>query len=173
MKTKESSPQRISRLRTQGYVAPSDQQLAEFAFGHRFAFKLCFALLAMAVASANIPFLAIIMCFEFLGIVSPRHPFDHIYNGIIRKWTAGVELPSRAPQLRFACKLALICTGITVLLFLNEQMIAGYLLGSSLVLVAGLVGFLDLCIPSIIYKALFLSYKRAEPLELTLKPKLT
>lgn len=172
MKTKELSPKRISRLRTQGYIVQDDQQLAQIAFGNSLAFKFCTGLIAISVATANIPLLSILMCIEFLAIVMPRHPFDFIYNGIVRKWVDRPKLPKRSPQVRFACTMAIVFTGFTVLLFNNDQMVAGYLLGGSLAFMAGLVAFLDLCIPSIIYNALFLSYKRAEPIDETLKRKI-
>jgi hypothetical protein len=166
MKTKELTPTRVKRLRVQGYTHQSEEWLAEQASGHRFAFKTCVFMLAIAVATANIPLLMAIMVVEFLGIVTPRHPFDHLYNYLVRHITGGPKLPKRDGRLKFACTLAFTFTGATMLLFQFDQMLVGYIVGSTLISVAVLVAFLDFCIPSIIYNALFLSYKRAEPLEL-------
>ena len=173
MKTKKLSSARVKRLRVQGYSHQSETWLAEHAFGHRFAFKTCVFLLSAAIVSANVPLLIAIMVVEFFAIVTPRHPFDHVYNHMVRKVFNGPEVPKRDGRLKLACSMAISFTLAATLSFHFGYMLAGYILGGLLVCVAIMVAFLDYCIPSIIYNALFLSYKRAEPLVLTLKTELS
>ena len=61
------------------------------------------------------------------------------------------KLPHRSVQLKFACLLATAFIGGTIYAFSNGFMVVGYILGSTLSIVAILVSTLDFCIPSIIF----------------------
>ena len=148
-------PTRIRRIRTQGYLQQSDQEISALAFGNRFAYRLCTAILAIGVATANIPLLSVMMTIAFLGVVLPNHPFDYIYNHWLRHQLNKPKLPPRSKQLKFACTMATTMIGITIYLFANEMMLAGYLFGGHLIIVASLVSTIDYCIPSIVYNSIF------------------
>ena len=68
------SATRINRLKAQGYCNYSDDELSELAFGNKFAYMVCFAILAIGVATANIPTLIAMTIVAFFGIVLP-YPF--------------------------------------------------------------------------------------------------
>ena len=142
-------------MRVQGYSSLSDAELTDLAFGNRFAYRLCAAVLVVGVATANIEVLLGMMLIAFMGVVLPNHPFDYIYNHLLSKWMKKPQLPSRSRQLKFACMLATPWIGATTYLFFNELMLPGYILGSLLAGTATLVGTTDLCIPSLIYNAIF------------------
>jgi hypothetical protein len=62
------SETRINRLKVQGYSNYSDAQLSELAFGNRFAYIVCVTILAIGVATANIPTLIVMTSVAFFGI---------------------------------------------------------------------------------------------------------
>jgi hypothetical protein len=96
------------------------------------------------------------MLIAFLGLVLPNHPFDYIYNLVLRKKLNKPELPPRSKQLKFACLAATLFLGLTIFMFYSGYAIWGYTIGGSLIGIAGLVSTIDLCIPSKIYNALFI-----------------
>jgi hypothetical protein len=145
------SPIRIKRLKEQGYGSFEDQTISELAYGIRFPYRLCAIVLFIGVSTANIPILLIMMVIAFFGVVLPNHPFDYIYNYMLRKYMNKPKLPPRSNQLKFACLMATPWIGATIYLFLNEYMVAGYVLGSLLIGTASLVGTTDRCMPSKIY----------------------
>jgi len=150
------SPKHKNRMRVQGYSnGLSDEQLRDLTFGNRFAYAACTSVLILGVAFASIPVLSVMMGIAFFGIILPNHPFDYIYNYVLRQPMNKPMLPRRSPQLKFACTVATIWIGVTIYLFQSGLMPAGYMMGASLIGVAGLVSATDICIPSIIYNFLF------------------
>ena len=149
------SSARINRLKAQGYCNISDADLSALAFGHRFALVLCTFILALGVATAHIATLSAMTTVAFLGIILPYHPFDYIYNHLLRNILHKPQLPPRSKQLKFACIIATLWLIATTYLFYTGSDIAGYVSGSLLVSVAFIVSTTDFCIPSMIYNFLF------------------
>ena len=152
---KQLSAVRIKRLRVQGYLTQSEAELNALVFGHRLTFRLCFAVISIALLTANLYILSAMVVIAALGIVLPYHPFDYLYNEVIRKRIDGPKLPRRSMQLKFACMMAVPWLIATIYLFNTGQALAGYILGGLLMASAFMVGFLDMCFPSMIYNALF------------------
>jgi hypothetical protein len=149
------SSTRINNLKAQGYRSYSDSELSALAFGNRFAYIVCGAIVAIAVAAANIPTLVAMTIVAFFGIILPYHPFDYIYNHVLRGMLNKPELPPRSKQLKFACIVATLWLIATTYLFYAGFVIAGYVLGGLLVAVAFIVSTTDFCIPSMIYNFIF------------------
>lgn len=157
MKTNKTqvSLTQLHRLRVQGYSCQTNEELGDLAFGNRFAFQLCVSLVIVGTLSTNIYILAAMMLVAFLAVLLPYHPFDYIYNYLLANRLGKPQLPKRSPQLKFACGLAAPWLGGTIYLFLTQQMVAGYLLVSALIVTGLLVSTIDFCIPSMIYNSLF------------------
>ncbi len=149
------SPTRIKFLKAQGYCNLSDNEISELAFGNRFAYIICGSIVAVAVASAHVPTLIAMTVVAFGGIILPYHPFDYIYNHLLRGMLNKPELPPRSKQLKFACVIATLWLIATTYLFYSGLTIAGYVLGGLLVAVAFIVSATDFCIPSMIYNFIF------------------
>lgn len=156
------SARRLSFLRTQGYVKQSDRELADLAYGNRFAFRLCAVLLILGVTTASIPLLTVMMFIAFGGVILPYHPFDYIYNHGLRRRLNKPKLPPRSHQLKFACGMATLSIAGTIFLFWVGYILGAYIVGASLIGSATLVSTTDYCIPSQIYAYLFLR-KSAQP----------
>lgn len=146
---------RLQRIREQGYVDQTDQELSDLAFGVRFAYRACTIILLIGVVTADIPLLITMNMVALLSVFLPNHLFDYIYNGIVAKMFSKPQLPARTPQLQFACSIATMWIMATVLLFHFEMIAAAYIMGAALLVVAGLVSTIDLCIPSIMYNKIY------------------
>lgn len=149
------SSTRIRFLRAQGYCNLSDAEISGIAFGNRFAYIACGLIVAVAVAAAHVPTLVVMTVVAFLGIILPYHPFDYVYNHVLRGMLNKPKLPPRSKQLKFACVIATLWLIATTYLFYAGFALAGYVLGGLLVAVAFIVSTTDFCIPSMIYNFIF------------------
>jgi hypothetical protein len=143
------------RLYVQGYRAVGDEALAETAPWHRMAFVMCALLAGTGTALASPTILWIAMAIAALGALFSVHPFDLIYNHGIRYLRDTGPLPKRSAQSRFSCGVGAVWLVATALAFQSSAPMVGYALGGALTAVALLVGTTDICIPSMIYNALF------------------
>ena len=149
------SEKRVRRLRLQGFVNQSEQELSQLAFGIRFAYRLCTALLIVGVLTQSIAIFSFMFVIAFLGATLPNHPFDYIYNHFLSEKMNRPTLPTRAPQLRFACMIATIWIGTIDYFMSSGAITAATVLSAFFIFIAGLLSTTDICIPSIIYKAAF------------------
>ncbi len=157
MENQDSNINQVTRNRfeTQGYKGYSDSELGDFKFGLRFAYYLCGSLVILGLLLTNLEILGAAMIIAFFGSFPPYHPFDYLYNYVVRHWIGKPKLPHRANQGRFACRIATVWLGGIIYLFYTGNILWGYILGIALVIVAGLVSIFDICIPSMIYNFLF------------------
>ncbi len=150
------SATRINRLRVQGYTTQSPLELSQLAFGIRFAYRLCTAILVIGVATASTPLLSFMLVIAALGVLLPNHPFDYIYNELLANRLNKPKLPARSKQLKFACTIATLWIASTIYLFTTGFLTTGYVMGSILIGIAFTVSTTDFCLPSVIYNTLFL-----------------
>jgi hypothetical protein len=143
------------RLEIQGFTDVDETILNQTSSWLKFAFALCTILAAIGTVLASPVILFCLAPIAALGAIFTVHPFDLIYNYGIRHITKTSPLPKRGAPNRFACGLAAIWLIVTALMFLDGNFTIGYILGGSLTIVGLLVGTIDFCIPSIIYRSIF------------------
>lgn len=148
------------RLNVQGWSDVDDEALAATAPWHRMAFLLCALLAGTGTALASPLILWVLAPIAAAGAIFPFHPFDLIYNHGIRHLRKTGPLPRRRAQTRFACGVGATWVAATAIAFQTGAFVAGYVLGGALAAVALLVGTTDICIPSMIYNAVFLRQSR-------------
>jgi len=155
MNKKILSQTRRRRLDIQGFTNVEDDLLVEVGPWLRLTFGLCtvFAFLGIALASTSI--IWTLVPIAALGAMSPVHPFDLIYNLVIRRFTHTLPLPKRGAPSRFACGFGSVWLIIIGVLFHLGNNTAAYVLGGMLCVVGLLVSTIDFCIPSIIYRSIF------------------
>ena len=149
------SPIRLNRLRAQGFTCENEKTLNEMAFGIRFAYRACVAVLIVAIATKSIILFSVMLSLAFLGIVLPNHPFDYLYNYILRRWMKAPMVPARSKQLKFACIIATAILGAVVGLLYVGMITQGLIAAGILSAFALLPSTIDLCIPSLIYNGIF------------------
>lgn len=143
------------RLNVQGFGDVEDETLAEVAPWLRLAFGMCALLAGAGTVLASPTILWILTPIAALAALFPVHPFDLIYNHGIRYLRNTGPLPKRRAQSRFACGVGAVWVAATALTFQSGTPLWGYVLGTALTGVAVLVSTTDICIPSMIYNALF------------------
>ena len=143
------------RLEAQGFHGLDDATLREIGPWLRWSPVLCTLVMVSGVALASPAILWALAATAFLGVWLPFHPFDLLYNYGARHLTGTRPLPHQGPQRRFACGIATAWLVATGWLFHTGATTLGYALGIPLILVAGLVSVTHICIPSLIYNALF------------------
>lgn len=136
-----------SNLTTQGYCL-SDAERRELSVALRFSTGLCLTLVVVALALRS-P--AMVFALSGIGLFagfSKRHPFDHLWNRVVRHLVGGPVLPPNPPRRRHAFKLATVWLASVGVLFSAGATTAGFLLGGLLVAACGAVTVANLCIPS-------------------------
>jgi len=141
------------RLEAQGFCDLDNATLSELAPWLRWSPALCTIVMTVGVALRAPVVLWDLAAIAFLGALLPFHPFDLVYNHVVRHLTGTRPFPPNGPQRRFACALAgtwLVATGWA---FRTGAVTLGLVLGVSLTAVAALVSVTHVCIPSMIYNA--------------------
>jgi len=146
---------RRERLKTQGYLGFTDSELNDYKFGIRFAYYLCGSLVVLGLLLQNLEILTAAMIIAFFGMLPPYHPFDYLYNYVIRHLLNKPKMPPRSNQGRFACGIATVWLSGVIYFFHTNLPFWGYLAGGILVSIATLVSTTDICIPSMVYNFLF------------------
>lgn len=143
------------RLEVQGFVGLDEDALGEVAPWLRFTPALCTAFMGLGTVLASQVVLWALAPLAALGAIFPMHPFDLLYNYGVRHLTGTRRLPPNGAPRRFACAIAVLWLVATGWAFYAGAALVGYILGASLTATALLVSTTDICIPSIIYRALF------------------
>ena len=143
------------RLDVQGFDGIPDERLAPVAAWLRLAFALCATLAAVGTITASSAVLGTLVVIATLAAIFPVHPFDLIYNHGIRHVRGTAPLPRRGAPTRFACGVGVVWLLAVIWAFGAGHQVAGYVLGGLLTAVALLVSTTDICIPSMIYRAIF------------------
>lgn len=149
------SPRRHRWLEIQGFVGIDEHILARTALWLRLAFALCTIFAATGTALASPVVLWALVPIAVLAAIFPVHPFDLLYNYILRYLTRTGPLPRRGAPNRFACGVGAVWLLVTGWAFHAGALWVGYVLGGMLTLVGLLVSTTDICIPSLIYRVLF------------------
>ena len=157
---KTLAPRTRRRLDIQGFDSVDEQVLAPVAPWLRLAFGLCALLGGVGTALASPTILLVLAPFAALAAASPVHPFDLIYNYGIRRFTGTGPLPRRGAPSRFGCGMGAVVLVVTAWAFSAGHAAVGYALGGVVTFAAFLVGTTDICIPSMIYRAIF-GWRRA------------
>ena len=146
---------RLHRLDVQGFDTIDEDVLARIAPWLRLAFGLFATVEIVGTALASTPILLTLAAIAFLAGILPVHPFDLIYNHGIRHMTGTPPMPKRGPPSRFACGVGALWLIVTVGAFDGGWTVVGYALGFTLASVAILVSTIDICLPSMIFRAIF------------------
>lgn len=151
------------RLEEQGFVGLDDSVLSEVAPWLRWSPVWCTGFMVAGLLFKSPPLLWGLAAIAFLGALLPFHPFDLLFNHGFRHLVGVRALPRHGPQRRFACGIATLWLMATGWAFHVGADVVGYALGAALIMVAGLVSVTNICIPSMIYNALFARKAEIQP----------
>ena len=144
------------RLQLQGYRNIPDSLLNKYKYGIRFAYIGCGSLVLAGLITQEVMFWYVAMFIAFAAVILPRHPFDYLYNNGIRQLINKPRIPLRTNENRFACGIATFWLALVIALFTTGAVMVANILVGLLIVQAFVVGTIDYCVPSIMYKAMFL-----------------
>jgi Domain of unknown function (DUF4395) len=142
------------RLRVSGFEL-DDDAICEIGPWMRWSTSFCalFTILGTWLASPWVIWALAVTALA--GSVLPHHPFDYAYNHGLRHIAKTRPLPPNSPARKFACRVATPWLFGTGLAFFLGATAVGYVLGGLFASVAVLVSVTHICIPSMLYTALF------------------
>ena len=132
-----------------------DEALAEIGPWMRWPYVWCSSLLIVGVVLASPWFIWTLAAIAFGTLFLPSHPFNYLYNYGVRHLTGTRPLPRSTAQGKFACGVGAVWMVGTGAAFFAGATTLGYVSGGVLASVATLVAATHVCIPSMIYNALF------------------
>lgn len=114
----------------QGFQGLNDEQLTAVAPWLRFTPTLNFLTISLGTAMGSAAIVGVVAFLMFIGALGRAHPFDALYNLVIRPLTGSARLPPSADRRRFVFALGAIWLGATAIMFALGYTITGYILGS-------------------------------------------
>jgi hypothetical protein len=149
------------QLQRQGHYL-DDEALIEIGPWMRWPYVFCASILVVGVALASPWVIWALAAIATTTVFLPSHPFNYVYNYGVRHVTGTRPLPPSTPQGRFACGVGGVWLAATGAAFFVGATTLGYVLGGVMAAMATLVASTHICIPSMIYNALF-DRKQAQP----------
>jgi len=145
----------LQRLETQGFVHVDPAELDQLQPWLRFTYALCAISTGTATALASPAVMYVVAVIAFLGGIFPVHPFDVLYNVLVRPFTRTKSLPRNGTPKRAACLMGGVWLAATGWLFSEGYLTTGYVLGGAFTLIAVIAAATHFCIPSTMYCAIF------------------
>jgi hypothetical protein len=143
------------RIQAQGFCGLDDATYAQINYPLRLSPAICMIWAAIGTALASPTVLWALAPFALLGAILPGHPFDVLYNYGLRHLSGAPVLPRYGTRRRFGCTSAttmLVAAGWS---FHTAHLVAGYILGGSLVTAAFVNVSTGFCIPSFLTRLCF------------------
>ena len=140
-------------LVTQGYCLHDDER-RRLKIGLRFATGLCLLLVALALALESPALLVALAGIGAVAGLTPRHPFDLLWNHVVRHGFGAPPLPPNPTRRRHAFKFGATWLLVVAALFAVDLSTAALALGGVLLAACGLVTATNFCVPSFLLAAL-------------------
>jgi hypothetical protein len=134
-------------LTTQGYCL-SDAERRALWLGLRFSTGACLALVVVGLALESALFLAALVGIGAVAGFTSRHPFDYVWNHVVRHIVGGPPLPPNPRRRRDAFKVATAWLALVALLIAAGASTTALVLGGLLVATCAIVTVTNLCLPS-------------------------
>jgi Domain of unknown function (DUF4395) len=134
-------------LETQGYCL-SDAERRALRVGLRFSTGLCLLIVAVGLALESIPLLLASVAIALVAGFTARHPFDYLWNRVVRRALGAAPLPPNPQRRRDAFKVGAAMLAILVGLFAVGVDTVALILGAALLVACLSVTALNLCLPS-------------------------
>lgn len=139
-------------LEVQGFIDLDDPSQATWL---KFSALMCATGFGIGTALQSSHILFAMGLIAVSGIAFRRTIFDMFYNQMIAKILKNPKLPERPAPARFACFIGVIWSSMTATAFLINATTLGIVLGIILTFVALLMGTINYCVASEIWKKAF------------------
>ena len=136
------------RLEVQGFLHLTDDELKEIGPWIRFTPILNLTLTVIATALSSVPLLIGTAILMLAGAIMPVHPFDALYNGIVRRITHTHHLPKSGVRRKIVFGIGAAWLLLTMGAFLLGMQILGYVIGGLMAAFILPLATIHLCILS-------------------------
>ena len=117
------------RLEVQGFLGMSDAELLGVGRWTRFTPSCNLVLTLAATAIGSVPWLLGLALLMAVGAFAPAHPFDMLYNTLIRPVAGTNRLPRSSPRRKITFAVGALWLGATAALFASGRQSTAYVLG--------------------------------------------
>jgi len=136
------------RLEVQGFLGLTDGELKAIGPWMRFTPILNLTFTVMATALSSVPLLVGLAILMAAGAMMPMHPFDALYNGVVRRITGTQPLPKSGGRRRIV-----FAVGATWLLLITGAFsfgmsVVGYVLGGLMAVLIAPLATMHVCVLS-------------------------
>lgn len=140
------------RLDVQGFLEVDTKSTARWL---KFSALMCTIGFALGTYLQSPLLLFTMALFAVAGLSFHHTPFDWFYLYAIRPVIDGPDLPKRPAPARFACFFAVVWASLTASAFMIDYNLIGTVLGIALTGAAALMGTVNYCIASKIWRAIY------------------
>jgi hypothetical protein len=140
-------------LVTQGYCLEAEER-RRLRLGLRFPTGLCLPLVALALALESPVLLLALTGVGTVAGLTPRHPFDLLWNHGVRHIVGAPRLPPNPIRRRHAFKIGTVWLLAVAALFQAGVPAAALALGGALIAACALVTATNFCVPSYLLSVL-------------------
>lgn len=150
------------RTRLQGWSGPEAQQADATPGGQRIAAAACAAGALGGAVTGSPLVLTVFAATALVGAFAPNHPFEWLYNRVAS--TRGRrQLPANRAAKRLGCAMGVIFLGGSAAAYALGAATLGLVLALVLGGTATFVAATGICVPSILFTALWGSHRAAAP----------
>ncbi|HKI86334.1 MAG TPA: DUF4395 family protein [Thermoanaerobaculia bacterium] len=126
----------------------SDSQLVDVGRWMRFTPCCNLALTVVGTATGSVWLLAGLALFMAVGALAPAHPFDVLYNTLVRRATGTSSVPRSGARRKVVFVVGTIWLAATAVLFASGHRSAGFVLGFLMALFILPLATVNLCVLS-------------------------
>jgi hypothetical protein len=136
------------RLEVQSFLGLTDDELKTIGPWMRFTPVLNLMFTVIGTALGSIPLLTGLAILMVVGSVIPVHPFDALYNNLVRHITRTQPLPKSGVRRRIVFAVGAIWLLLTAAAFLSGMSGAGYVLGGLMAVLIAPLALVHFCVLS-------------------------
>jgi hypothetical protein len=136
------------RLEVQGFLGLTDDELKAIGPWMRFTPVLNLSFTVIATALSSIPLLVGLAILMAAGAIMPIHPFDVLYNGLVRRITRTPPLPKSGVRRRIVFAVGASWLLLIAGAFLFGKSVVGYLLGGLMAVLIAPLATIHFCVLS-------------------------
>jgi hypothetical protein len=136
------------RLEVQGFLGLTDNELKAIGPWIRFTPVLNLTFTVIATALSSIPLLVGLTILMAVGAIMPIHPFDALYNYLVRRITSTQPLPKSGMRRRIIFAVGATWLLLTTGAFLLGMSVVGYVLGGLMAILIAPLAIVHFCVLS-------------------------
>ena len=136
------------RLEAQGFLGLTDAELKSIGPWMRFTPVLNLTLTVIATVFSSIPLLLVLAILMAAGVVMPVHPFDTLYNKLVRRITRTQPLPKSGVRRKIVFAVGTIWLLLITGAFIFGMSELGYVLGGLMATFIAPLAIIHFCVLS-------------------------